>query len=146
MVKFRQIWSHCPRISVPMFLAAFWFSFFLHACRRRHHHRLPDDWHDDAPDQSETHVRLRRSLTEPQNDSHHPALKRSGHWYRLRRGGWGYGEKSWLLKQKALSSGYGRRLMFQRSWVRIPALYTGWAFFHITIRCKNCNVCWIRRN
>ena len=24
------------------------------------------------------------------------------------------------------SSGYGRRLMIQRSWVRIPALYTGW--------------------
>ena len=29
------------------------------------------------------------------------------------------------------SSGYGKRLMFQRSWVRIPALYTGWTFFHI---------------
>ena len=28
-------------------------------------------------------------------------------------------------------SDYGRRLMFERSWVRIPALYTGWTFFHI---------------
>ena len=26
------------------------------------------------------------------------------------------------------SSGYGRRLIFQRSWVWIPALYTGWTF------------------
>ena len=28
--------------------------------------------------------------------------------------------------------------MFQRSWVRIPAPYTGWTFFTY---CKNCNVC-----
>ena len=27
------------------------------------------------------------------------------------------------------SSAYGRRLMFQRSWVWIPALYAGWTFF-----------------
>ena len=38
------------------------------------------------------------------------------------------------------SSGYGRRLMFQRSWVQIPAPYTGWTFFHIHICCKICNV------
>ena len=28
----------------------------------------------------------------------------------------------------------------QRSWVQIPALYTGWIFFHIPICCKICNV------
>ena len=38
------------------------------------------------------------------------------------------------------SSGYGRRLVFKRSWVRIPALYTGWTFFTF-IYCKNCIVC-----
>ena len=38
------------------------------------------------------------------------------------------------------SSGYGRRLMFQRLWVRIPALYTGWTFFRICICCKICYV------
>ena len=27
--------------------------------------------------------------------------------------------------------------MFQRSWVRIPAPYTGWTFFEV-ICCKNC--------
>ena len=32
------------------------------------------------------------------------------------------------------SSGYGRRLMFWRSWVRIPAPYTGWTFFTL--------ICW----
>ena len=37
------------------------------------------------------------------------------------------------------SSGYGKRLTFQRSWVRIPALYTGWTFFTY-ICCKNRNV------
>ena len=38
------------------------------------------------------------------------------------------------------SPGYGMRLMFRRLWVRIPALYTGWAFF--TFICgKNCIVC-----
>ena len=30
-----------------------------------------------------------------------------------------------------LPSGYGRRLMFQRSWVRNPEPHTGWIFFHI---------------
>ena len=40
------------------------------------------------------------------------------------------------------SSGYGRRHMFNRSWVRIPALYTGrtWLFFTL-ISWKNCIVC-----
>ena len=41
--------------------------------------------------------------------------------------------------REPLSSGYGRRLMFQRSWVWIPAPYTGWTFFTF-ICCKNCNV------
>ena len=36
------------------------------------------------------------------------------------------------------SSGKGKRLTFRRSWVRIPAPYTGWTFFTY---CKNCNVC-----
>ena len=36
------------------------------------------------------------------------------------------------------SSGYGRRLMFERSWVRILAQYTGWTLhFIILICCKN---------
>ena len=39
------------------------------------------------------------------------------------------------------SSGYGRRLMFQRLWIRIPAPYTGRTFFHKPICCKICNVC-----
>ena len=30
--------------------------------------------------------------------------------------------------------------MFQMPWVGIPALYTGWTFFHIRICCKICNV------
>ena len=43
------------------------------------------------------------------------------------------------------SSRYGRTLMFQRSWARIPAQYTGWTFF--TFICfKNCNLCLKRRN
>ena len=42
--------------------------------------------------------------------------------------------------EKTWSSGYGRRLMFQRSWVQIPAPYTGWTFFTF-ICCKNCIVC-----
>ena len=32
------------------------------------------------------------------------------------------------------SNGYGRRLMFRRLWVRIPAPYTGWTFF--TYKCR----------
>ena len=35
-----------------------------------------------------------------------------------------YGREPW-------SSGYGRRLTFQRLWVRIPALYTGWTLFTV---------------
>ena len=46
------------------------------------------------------------------------------------------------LGREPWSSGYGRRLTFQRSWVRIPALHTGWTFFHIPIfAVKICNVC-----
>ena len=37
-------------------------------------------------------------------------------------------------------SGYGRRLMFQRSWVQILAPDTEWTFFTF-ICCKNYNVC-----
>ena len=37
------------------------------------------------------------------------------------------------------SSGSGRRLMFIMTWVKIPALYTGWTFFTF-ICCKNCHV------
>ena len=39
--------------------------------------------------------------------------------------------KSRTKGREPWSSGYGRRLMFQRSWVRIPAPYTGWTFVHI---------------
>ena len=35
---------------------------------------------------------------------------------------------------------YGRRLVFKRSWVQIPAPDTGWTFFTY-ICCKNCTVC-----
>ena len=43
------------------------------------------------------------------------------------------------------SNGYGRRLMFRRLWVQIPALYTGWTFFHIYL-CKIFIVCLKRQN
>ena len=36
-----------------------------------------------------------------------------------------------IIKKEPWSSGYGKRLSFQRSWIRIPAPYTGWTFFHI---------------
>ena len=42
------------------------------------------------------------------------------------------------------SSGYGKRLTFQRSWVRIQALYTGWTKFTF-ICCKNCNDVCLKR-
>ena len=42
--------------------------------------------------------------------------------------------------KKPLSSGYRRRLMFQRLWVWILATFTGWTFIHIYY-CENCNVC-----
>ena len=38
-----------------------------------------------------------------------------------------------LLGREPWSSGYGSRLTFQRSWVRIPAPDTGWTFFHIDL-------------
>ena len=45
---------------------------------------------------------------------------------------------SWVCRVKVCqigrepwSSGYGRRLMFRRLWVRIPVPYTRWTFFHI---------------
>ena len=47
-------------------------------------------------------------------------------------------QTTWVLGREPWSSGYGRRLTFRRSWVRIPAPYTGWTFFTY---CKNCNVC-----
>ena len=44
------------------------------------------------------------------------------------------------LKLLPWSSGYGRRLKFQRLWVRIPARYTGWTF--LTFICShNCIIC-----
>ena len=47
------------------------------------------------------------------------------------------------LGREPWSSGYERRLTFQRSWVRIPARYTGWTWnFFTLICCKNCiDVC-----
>ena len=36
--------------------------------------------------------------------------------------------KNIFYRRVPWSSGYGRRLMFHRSWVRIPAPYTGWTF------------------
>ena len=35
------------------------------------------------------------------------------------------------LNQEPWSSGYGRKLMFWRSWVQIPEPYIGWTFFHV---------------
>ena len=46
-------------------------------------------------------------------------------------------------KEALGSSGYGRRLLVQRSWVQISAQYTEWTFFTF-ICCKNCIVCFIR--
>ena len=37
------------------------------------------------------------------------------------------------LELEPWSSGYGKRLKFQRLWVRIPAPYTGWTFFTIFV-------------
>ena len=41
------------------------------------------------------------------------------------------------------SSGYGWRIMLERSWVRIPVPYTWWTFPHFftLICCKNCIEC-----
>ena len=41
------------------------------------------------------------------------------------------------------SSGYGKRLTNQRSWVQIPAPYTGWTFFTSFV-VKICGVCFKR--
>ena len=46
----------------------------------------------------------------------------SGPWLRCKF----FGLEPWF-------SGYGWRLMFWRSWVRIPSLYTRWTFFVVTI-------------
>ena len=36
-------------------------------------------------------------------------------------------------RQEPWSSGYSRRLMFQRMWVRILTTHTGWTFSHIFV-------------
>ena len=41
-----------------------------------------------------------------------------------------------LVKRLPWSSGYGRRVMFRRPWVRIPAQYSIWTFFHIYLLYK----------
>ena len=50
-----------------------------------------------------------------------------------------YSRRRWItvkhVGRDAWSSGYGRWLTFWRSWVRIPVLHTGWAFFTL-ICCK----------
>ena len=40
---------------------------------------------------------------------------------------------SWRKGREPWYSGYGRRLMFQRSWVRIPAPHTRWTFSHLFV-------------
>ena len=47
-------------------------------------------------------------------------------------------QNEWAGRER-WSSGSGRRLMFQRSWVWLSAPYTGWTFFTF-ICCKYCNV------
>ena len=47
-----------------------------------------------------------------------------------------------VLGRDPWSCGYGRRLMFWRSWVQIPAPYTGWTLHFFTLTCcKNCIAC-----
>ena len=47
-----------------------------------------------------------------------------------------------MLGGEPWSSGYGRRLKFQRSWVWIPAPYTGWTWhFSHWFVVKNCIIC-----
>ena len=49
-------------------------------------------------------------------------------------------------KREPWSSDYGRRLVFQRSWVWILSLYTGWTWhFYTLICCKNCNNVCLKR-
>ena len=51
-----------------------------------------------------------------------------------------------MFERETWSSGYGRRLTIQRSWVRIPAPYTGWTWHFFTlICCKNCNNVCLKR-
>ena len=38
-----------------------------------------------------------------------------------------------IITRETWSSGYGRRLMFRRLWLQIPAPYTGWALFHFFV-------------
>ena len=45
----------------------------------------------------------------------------------------GFRSKKVLAWREPWSSGYGRRLMFRRWWVRIPSPYTGWTFFHFNL-------------
>ena len=52
--------------------------------------------------------------------------------------------KSSLFGRETWSSGYGRRLMFWRSWVQNLALYIGWTFFTY-IWCKYCNDVCLKR-
>ena len=43
-----------------------------------------------------------------------------------------------MYTKELSSSGYGRRLMYVRLWVQIPAPYTGWTFGHFfTLIVKN---------
>ena len=44
-------------------------------------------------------------------------------------GSWCY--KTFWERREPWCSGYGRRLMFQRSWVQIRVLYYGWTSVHI---------------
>ena len=44
-----------------------------------------------------------------------------------------------LCRRETWSSGYGRRLTSKRLWIRFPALYTRWTFYHIYCY-KNSNV------
>ena len=77
----------------------------------------------------------------------------SKNWRRQIQGlnvGWFSYSLSWVIRihflgQEPCSSGYGRRHMFRRWWVQIPATYTGRTFFHISICCKICNnVCFLK--
>ena len=48
-------------------------------------------------------------------------------------------KQDFVLGRKPWSSGYRRRLMFERLWVQIPAPYTGWMWHFFTMIC--CIVC-----
>ena len=51
-----------------------------------------------------------------------------------------------MLGREPWSSGLGRRLMFQRFWVRIPAPYTGWIFFTYLFATKIVTFVWKYKN